>query len=183
MHSTGAYALNPPTAASSCANPNIANGNKGAYPLLFRSNGGIGQTRRREEPARAPDCHKFSSDALVRCPQTLASTHIRLFFSENVVGVNGTAVHEGCQGSPLLTTCWGGVYPRKSTECIHCPRVTAPSSHLTEIIPLHDHLCQPQKQVQRHLLVTVYNRPDCPRAEQPANKRQLRVVAIDFFGK
>ena len=64
------------------------------------------------------------------------------------------------------------------------PRVTILSPHLTEIIPLYDHLRQPQKQVQtHHLLVTVCNSPNSPRAEQPANNRQLRVVAIDFFWK
>ena len=40
---------------------------RGVYPLIFWSNVGIGQTRPREAPARAPDCPKFSSDALARC--------------------------------------------------------------------------------------------------------------------
>ena len=32
-----------------------------------------------------------------------------------VVAANGTAAQEGSYGPPLLTTCWGGVYPRIST--------------------------------------------------------------------
>ena len=43
------------------------NGQRGVYPPVFLSNGGIGQTRPREAPARASDCLKFSSDALARC--------------------------------------------------------------------------------------------------------------------
>ena len=66
----------------------------GVYPLLFWSIGDIGQTRPWEAPARAPDCPKFSSDALARCPQTLPSTHTFSFF-EHAVGANGTAAHEG----------------------------------------------------------------------------------------
>ena len=66
---------------------------------------------------------------------------------------------------------------------MYYPRVAALSAHFTEIIPLHDHSWQPQKQVQTHLHLTVYNSLNSPRAEQPANSRQLRVVAIDFFGK
>ena len=34
---------------------------------------------------------------------------------------------------------------------MYYPRVTVLSPHLTEIIPLHDHSLQPQKQVQTHL--------------------------------
>ena len=67
----------------------------GVYPLLFWSIGDIDQTRPREEPARAPDCPKFSSDALARCPQTLPSTHTFFVFFEDVVGANGTEAHEG----------------------------------------------------------------------------------------
>ena len=71
-------------------------GQRGVYHLLFWSNGSIGQTRPREAPASAPDCPKFSSDALARCPQTLPSTHTFLFsFFEHIVGANGTASHEG----------------------------------------------------------------------------------------
>ena len=66
---------------------------------------------------------------------------------------------------------------------MYYPRVTILSPHLTEIIPLHDHLWQLQKQIQTHLPVTVYNSPNSPKAEKPANNRQLQVVAIDFFGK
>ena len=69
---------------------------KGGYtPLLFWSNGGIGQARPREAPARDPDCPEFRSDALARCPQALSSTYTFLFFFEDVVGANGTAAHEG----------------------------------------------------------------------------------------
>ena len=74
---------------------NKGNGLKGVHPLLFWSNGGVGQTRPREAPARAPDCTKFSSDALARCPQTLPSTHTFSLFFEHVVGANGTAAREG----------------------------------------------------------------------------------------
>ena len=94
----------------------MGNGQRGIYSLLSWSNGGIGQTRPREAPACTPDCPKFSSDALARCPQTLPSTYTFWFvFFEDVVGANGTAAHEGSSGFSLLTTCWGGVCPRKST--------------------------------------------------------------------
>ena len=66
---------------------------------------------------------------------------------------------------------------------MHYLRATTPSPNLTEIIPLHDHSWQPQKQVQTHLHLTVYNSLNSPRAEQLANNRRLRVVAIDFYGK
>ena len=40
---------------------------KGGYtPLLLWSNGGIGKKWPRETPPRAPNCTKFSSDALAR---------------------------------------------------------------------------------------------------------------------
>ena len=64
---------------------------------------------------------------------------------------------------------------------MYYPRVTVLSPHLTEIIPLHDHLWQPQKQVQTHLHVTVCNHPNSPRAEQPANNRQLVASSRDRF--
>ena len=72
------------------------NDRREVYPLLFWSNGGIGKTRTLEAPPRAPNCPKFSSDALARCPQTLPSTHTFFFsFSEPVVEAHGTAAHEG----------------------------------------------------------------------------------------
>ena len=62
----------------------------------------------------------------------------------------------------------GGVFPRECTKFMYYPRVIVLSLHLAEIIPLHDQLWQPQKQVQTHLHVTAYNGPNSPRAEQPA---------------
>ena len=53
----------------------FGNGQRGVYPLLLWSNGGIGKTRLRQAPPRTPDCPKFSFDALARYPQTLPSTH------------------------------------------------------------------------------------------------------------
>ena len=55
-------------------------GHRGVYPLLFWSNGDIGQTRPREAPARAADCPKFCSDALARCPQIFEHAHLLFFF-------------------------------------------------------------------------------------------------------
>ena len=48
---------------------------------------------------------------------------------------------------------------------MYYPRVTIVSPHLTQIIPLQDHIWQPQKQVQTHLHVTVYS-PNSSTAEQ-----------------
>ena len=73
--------------------------------------------------------------------------------------------------------------PQKSTKFMYYLRVTVLSPQLTEIMPLHDHLWQPQKQAQTHLHVTAYNSLNGPRAEQPAKNLQLQLVAIDFFGK
>ena len=74
----------------------LGSGQMGVYPLFFWSIGDTGQTRPRKAPARAPDCPKFSSDALAKVPAGLAE-HVHLFFSfsKHVVGSNGTAAHEG----------------------------------------------------------------------------------------
>ena len=155
----------------------LGNGQRVVYPLFFWSNGGIGQTRPREAPTRAPGFPKFSSDALARCPQTLPSTHTFLFFSSRtLLGLTGPRRTRGLWD---LTACWRGMPPE--IKFTYYPRVTVLSPRLTEIIPLHDHLWQPQQQVRTHLHVTVH--PNSPRAEQPANNWQLRAVAIDFFGK
>ena len=113
-------------------------------------------------------------------PVDLAEPHTS-FFRNTSLGLTGPPRTRGL--SPPFGPEVGGVCPRKSTAFFYFPRVTILSPHLTEIISLHDHLWQPHKQLQTHLHVTVYNSPNSPRAEQPANNRQLRVVAIDFFGK
>ena len=136
----------------------------GVYPLIFCSNGDIGQTRPREAPARAPVC--LISDALTSCPQTLPSTHT-LFFSSTLFVLTGPRRTRGLRDHPYLPHV-GGVCPRKSTKIMYYPRVTILSPHLTKIILLHDHVWQPQKQVQTHGDVTVYNSPNSPRAEQQA---------------
>ena len=72
-----------------------------------------------------------------------------------------------------------GVCLRKSTKFVYHPRVTILSPHLTEIIPLHDHLWQPQKQEQTHLHVTV--QPEQSKDRTTGSSEY--VVAIDFFAK
>ena len=84
----------------------------GVYLLLFWSIGDIGQTRPREALAHAPDCPKSSSDALVRCLQTLPSTRTFYLLLEHVVGASRTVARAGSYGSPLLTTRWGGMPPQ-----------------------------------------------------------------------
>ena len=89
------------------------------------------------------------------------------FFSSTLLGLTGPRRTRGLRNSPFWPHV-GGVCPRKSTKFMYYPRVTILHPHLTEIIPLHEHLCQTQKQLQTHLHVTVYNIPNSPRAEQPA---------------
>ena len=137
------------------------------------------QTRSREAPPRAPNCHKFSSVALARFAQPLSSMHTFLLFFEHV-GANGTAAHEGSYRDPPFWPHVGGVCPRKSTTYMYYPRLTIISLHLTELISLHDHLLwQPEEQVQ----YTSTRHGTTARTAQGPNNRQLRVVAIDFSGK
>ena len=91
------------------------------------------------------------------------------FFSSTLLGLTGTRRTRGLRGPPFLTTWWVGVCPPKIYKiyvlpprdhpfppCYHpFPLRDHPSLHLTEIIPLYDHLWQHQKQVQTHLHVTV----------------------------
>ena len=156
------------------------NGQRGVYPVLVWSNGGIGQTRPREAPARAPDCPKFSSDALARCPQTLPSTHTFSFFFSTSLGLTGPRRTRGLRDIPPFYHMLGAYAPANLLNLCISLRVTILYPHLTEIIPLHYHIGQPPKQVQTHL--SARHRTTARTAQGP-NNRQLRVVAIDFFGK
>ena len=117
-----------------------------------------------------------------KVPADLAEHAPCVFFSSTLLGLTGPRRTRGLREPPFWPRV-GETCPRKSTTFIYYPRVNVLSPHLTGIIPLHDHLRQPQKQAQTHLPVTVYNSSNKPRAEQPANNRQMRVVVIDFFGK
>ena len=61
----------------------------------------------------------------------------------------------------------GGYAPANQLKFMYYPRVTIISPYLTEIIPLHDHLWQPQKQAQTHLHVTV-QQPEQPKGRTTA---------------
>ena len=45
-------------------------------------------------------------------PRAAAARGTHTFFFEHVVGANGTAAHEGSQGSPLFTHVAGGMPPK-----------------------------------------------------------------------
>ena len=130
------------------------NGQSGVYPLLLWSDGGIGKIRQLEAHPRAPNCPKFSSDALARCPQPLPSTHTFSSFSSTLLGQTGPRRTSGLRDPPFWPRV-GGACPRKSSDFVHYPSVTSISPHLTEIIPLHYHLRQPRNQAQTNLHVTV----------------------------
>ena len=148
----------------------------GYTPLLLWSKRGCRKTRPREVPLCAPNCPKFGSDALARCPQPLPSTHTFFLFSSTLLVLTGPPRTRGLTDPPFDYMS-GGVCPRKSNKCMYYPRVTINSPRLTEIIPLHDHLWRPQKQVQTH---TCTRRRTTSRTVEGPNNRQLRVVAIDF---
>ena len=141
-------------------------------------NGGIGKTRPPGAPPLDPTCPKFSFDALARRPQPLPSTHtFSPFFSSTWLGLTGPRRTRGLRDSPFSPHV-GGVCPRKSAKFVYHPRVVIMSLHLTDIIPLHDTYSSPRG--SNHIYTSRYSSPNIPRAEQP---RQLRVVAIDIFGK
>ena len=80
-------------------------------------------------------------------PANLAD-HARpfLFFARTLLGLTGPRRTRGLRDPPFWPHV-GGRCPRKSTKFMYYPSVTILSPHLTEIIPRHDHLWQPQKQV------------------------------------
>ena len=119
-----------------CGKIKKGNRQRGVYPRLLWPHGGIGKTRPREAPPRAPNCAKFSSDALAKCPQPLPSTHI--FFFSSTLRLTRPRRTRGLRDPPWRPHV-GGVCPRKTTKFMYYPRVTIISPHLNEIIPLHDH--------------------------------------------
>ena len=64
---------------------------RGVYPPLLQTNGGIGKTRPREAPPRAPTGLNFNCGALARCPQPIPSTYVYLFLVfGHIIGAEGT---------------------------------------------------------------------------------------------
>ena len=155
---------------------------KGGYtPLFCGQTGGIDKVRPREAPLSAPNCPKFSSDALASCAQPLPSTHT--FFSGTFLGLTGPRRTRGLRYPP----CWpyvGGVCPHKSTKLIYYPRVTIISPHLTDLIPLlYDHLYYVKYGSPKSRYKHIFTSTARTARKGRTTGRKLLVLAIDFFGK
>ena len=59
---------------------------------------------------------------------------------------------------------------------MYYPRVTIISPHLTEIIPLREHLWQPQTQVQTHHLHVTVQQPEQPAVASSSGDRFLQEI-------
>ena len=159
----------------------MGNGQRGLYPLFFfvkrgcRPNTAAGGAR---TWPRLPQIHFWRAS---KVPTDIAEhAHFFFYFSRTLLGLAGPRRTRGGRDPPFWSHV-GGVCPGKSTKFMYYPRLTILSPHLTEIITLHDHVWQPPKQVQTQLIST-HHATTAWTAQGPHN-RQLRVVAIDFFGK
>ena len=129
-----------------------ANGQGGGIPPAFVVKRGYGQNTAVGSAPTCPQLPQTQFSLAIKVPAAVAEhAHFIFFFSSTLLGLTGPRRTR----SPLWTTYWGGVCPRKSTKFTYYPRVTINSPNLTEIIPLHDHLWQPQRQVQTHVHVIV----------------------------
>ena len=159
------------------------NGQRGVYPPVFLSNGGIGQTRPREAPARASDCLKFSSDALARCRRpcrALTPFLLLLLFSSTSLVLTGPRRTRVLR-IPPFDHMLGGYAPANLLNLCVTPRDYQFPQLDRSHTPKWPLMAAQKKQVRTHVCTCRHR--TTARTVQGPNNRQLRVVAIDFFEK
>ena len=153
---------------STLAANNKGQWSKGGIPPYFLVKRGY---RPNTTAGGARTCHRLPQIQFWRAskvPTDLAEhAHLFLVFSSTSLGLTGPRRTRGLR-DPTFWPHAGEVCPRKSTKFIYYPRVTILSPHLTEIIPLHDHLWQPPKRY-KHIYTSPYT---TARTAQGSNNRR-----------
>ena len=83
-------------------------------------------------------------------------------FLGHVVGANGTVAHERSKGSPLITTCCGGIYILNFYSTHHFFSPTSPKWY--SCMTIGD---RPRSR-KKYISTSPSNSPNSPRAENPA---------------